>query len=182
MATSYSNTGGQGDRTAIITVTRDVTYVWWFAAGLIVDGSAGRDNTHGIILGNGSAVSGKYIQFDFGVGASKLIDEMQWVQSAGGAQGTWKVQGSNNGADWTDIGSDFTLGSTTTTTIDMSANIVGYRYYRLLGVSGNSNNGVFCDEANFKIDDYVAPPSLNVDGITAITSIDGVAVANIKAI
>lgn len=151
MATSYANPGGSGDRTAIITVTTNITALTNGPISKYVDGALSGN----MYFGAYDAVAGLYIQFDFGVG--KVIDEAKHYQSTAHDHGTWKWQGSNNGTDWTDIGSSFTFGGATTQTqTSMNGNTVVYRYYRILGVSGNLNAGPDLYEFEFKIEQVVA--------------------------
>lgn len=151
-STSYANTGGTGDRSAVITVTS------FSSAPLVASGSIAN-----LVNGNLTETSTwfnnidisadpAWIQFDFGSGASKIIDEAKWYQSGSQTQGTWKWQGSNDGSSWTDIGSSFTLGGATTQTISaLAGNTTGYRYYRMLGVSGTPSPSPYIFEIEFKI-------------------------------
>lgn len=149
---SYSNTGGSGDRTSIITVSNPGGYF---------SGSGGLNTfINGINPENALWFATSYnlsdnhivIMFDFGSGASKVIDEAKWYQSTTTAHGIWKWQGSNNNSDWTDIGSTFTLGGATTQTqTELSGNTTGYRYYRLYAVSGFCSDTPYLYELEFKI-------------------------------
>lgn len=109
---------------------------------------------NGSTVGIGSYLNGSpdggWTQFDFG--SAKLITEIKFYQSAATEHGIWKVQGSNNGTDFTDIGSSFTLGGSTLQTItEISANETFYRYYRLTKVSGTTSPGPWTYELEFKI-------------------------------
>jgi len=144
---SYSNTGGTGNRSALITVASTVSYLAGSGANF-VDGL----QTDSRFRFTGEAVSGKYIQFDFGTGNTKLITEAIYYAGSSTAQGTWRWQGSNDGSNWTNIGNTFTLGGTNTQYLtELNGNTNGYRYYRLLGVSGNDVNGVWLRQMTFKI-------------------------------
>jgi hypothetical protein len=148
-APSYANPGGTGDRTASITVTDSGGY-WAGTISKLVNGiNPDNDQYMGAV-----AVAGRYLRFDFGAGKSKLITEVKWYQDTTDAHGTWQWQGSDNGSDWTDIGSSFTLGGATTQTqTSMSGNASGYRYYQPLGVSGNASANPYINEIEFKIAD-----------------------------
>jgi hypothetical protein len=145
MATSYSNYGGTGDRrvvpiviTTTATTTRDIK--------LLIDGT----NNGGIFYFGSQAASGLEILFLFP--DSVIIDEAKWYQQNTANHGSWKWQGSNNGSDWSDIGSAFTLaGEATQTQTQLSGNTTAYLYYRLLGVSGNISNSPYIYEIEFKI-------------------------------
>jgi hypothetical protein len=150
MSTSYDNLGGKGDRTALITVTatKGITYV---SPGNITYFVNGNTTESKVYLSN-QAVAGLYIRFDFGVGASKIIDEATWYQSVSSTHGVWQWQGSSDAASWTDIGATFTLGGTVQVQTSLSGNLSGYRYYQMIGVSGNAVNTPWTREIEFKID------------------------------
>jgi hypothetical protein len=145
--TSYTNTGGTGDRRAIITLTKSGFTIGDGLLNQLVDGAT---TYFGIYVGGGGVLN-QYINFDFGVGVSKIIDEAKYYWAYGtSVNGTWKWQGSNNGTDYTDIGSSFSLTQGVITTL--AGNITGYRHYRILGVSGNFSATYLC-EFEFKIKD-----------------------------
>lgn len=185
VATSYSNTGGTGDRTSIIATAKSANIIGSYNANLLVNGLyTGQCFVYAV------AVSGEYLSYDFGVGASKVIDEAIIYNSTNGNKGTWKWQGSNNGSDWSDIGSSFVwqgvyVGSSdyryTCTTL--SGNTTGYRYYRILGVSGTAVAG-YAQEITFKIADYVATNVSKAGGIARanVKKIGGIAIANVGKI
>jgi hypothetical protein len=148
---SYSNAGGTGDRTASITVTSDLTYTGPISH--FVNGSF----AHTVYWDpQTQAVAGKHITFGFA--APKLITEAKFYQDGNNSHGTWKWQGSNDNANWIDIGTSFVLGVTTTQVqTSLSGNTIGYKYYRLLGVSGNTNadGWPYITEFEFKIGNIV---------------------------
>ena len=161
-ATSYANSGGSGNRTASITVTVDASLLVNNSPSALVDG----DNTSN--AGNSSsgvAVAGLQFKYDFGSGASKVITEAKWYQNAPQVHGTWKWQGSNDASAWTDIGSSFTLGDAvlaTQTITALSANTAGWRYYRMLGVSGSMTTGTWFREMEFKIAASASPTNMTL--------------------
>ena len=153
-ATSYSNTGGQGDRSASITVTASAGLVANGVLSNLVDGATGNNYTDSISMTAGASVSGATLTFDFGASARRVITEAKLLQSAANNLGTWKWQGSQDATTWVDIGSSFTLGAATSQTqTALAANTQGYRYYRLLGVSGSvpSSGLGYVQEIQFKI-------------------------------
>ena len=166
---AYTNPGGTGNRTSSITVTSTLTVQGSGTFQQAVDG----DKTSAVWWWAGVAASGKYFRFDFGAGASKVINEVKWYQSNATAQGVWQWQGSNDGTNWTNIGANFNLGGVATLTdTAMSANTTGYRYYQILGISGNTSSSPFQYETEFKIDNYISvvAPSIQgykTDGATA---------------
>lgn len=176
MATSYSNNGGSGDRRILVPVTADVGYAGTFLT--IVNNGA--TNDAGAYF-TGGAVSGKYIKWSFPVAV--VIDEFKFYQTGGSYEhGTWKCQGSNNDADWTDIGTQFTFGSSSPDTItEVNGNTTAYNFYRFLGVSGNTNGAPWVYEFEAKIDivssSYLAPLGSG-DRSATITASDSLATFN----
>lgn len=165
----YDSPYGTGNRTASITVTKssllmgyDIDPAFWVNGNKVSQAD----------YFNGTAVSGKYIRFQFAV--QIIVDHLMYYQDLTTNQGTWKVQGSDNGADWTDIGSSFTLGGAAVQEIDISANVTPYTYYQIIGVSGNSSNAPWVREMEFS---WTYPASYSV-----IKTIDGVAYADIKSV
>lgn len=145
---SYSNSGGQGNRTAIITVNTTFSLNQGTINNL-VDGSSTDDSAGSIVL-TGAAATGKYIRFQFEHAVK--ITEATLTQSAATAQGTAKWQGSNNGSDWTDIGSAFAVGGATSQAqTELSGNTGYYLYYRLLWTDGSVSAAPWVREIIFKI-------------------------------
>ena len=148
MATSYSNTGGTGDRRGFITAT---------TSGNLGTGSTTPSNLVDGTLSNnffwGSALdSSRWLKFDFGLD-EYIVDELKLYQSATTTHGVWQFEGSHDDSAWTSIGPTFTLGSGGSAGISTHSftNSTRYRYYRLLGVSGSSNSGPYVREFEFKI-------------------------------
>src|SRR4029079_10183700 len=133
---TYGNPGGTGDRTSLITVTTNVT----LGDGTInnlVDGGFNNDATDALTPSNGQ--SGKKIIFQFA--HPKVITAAKWFQNAAQANGTWKWQGSNDGASFTDLSATFTLDDSTsgaggTVIGDFSANASAFSYYRMQQAAG----------------------------------------------
>jgi hypothetical protein len=158
----YGNAGGTGDRTAsitvsaitqsVITVTTDMS-VDGGLIGNLVDGGIVNDATESMF---GAAAVDDYIRFDFGAGASKIIDEFKWNQHDTTTLGTWRFEGSDDASSWTQLGGTFTLGGSAgdNTYTEPSANTTGYRYYQLYHVSGAySGSSPWMREVKFKIAD-----------------------------
>jgi hypothetical protein len=161
-STSYSNTGGTGDRTASITLTQTSGLFNSGTLSVFVDGASANNN----YIPSGTGFQGKSVTFDFGVGAAKVIDEIRLVMAGAEEQGTWQVSASNNGTDWTNLGGNVIWPRLATRVVSFF-NLDGYRYYRMTGVSGTIVQN-FMYEYQFRIDDYVAPPE-----ITTTTLPDG---------
>jgi hypothetical protein len=163
-STAYANSLGTGNRTASITVTADNGT---FDANTGYDGLVdGATPVSGRYVPSGTAFQGKKITFDFGSGASKVIDEIKLSVGSAADQATWQVSGSNNGTDFTNIGSAKTFPRIASTFLSFF-NLTGYRYYRLTGSSGTVSQD-YWKEVEFRIADYVAPPN-----ITTTTLDDG---------
>lgn len=165
VAVSYANTGGEGNRSSGITTTTTQS-LGAGSIGTLVNGNLTEQT---LFFTNATAVSGNEIKFDFGSGASKVITEATWFQNNANGSGTWKWQGSNDGSSWTDIGSSFTLGNAFQTIMtSLSGNTAGYRYYRLLGVSGNASSSPWLYEIAFQIGD--ATSDIVATGAMSFTS------------
>lgn len=172
MATSYSNYGGTGDRRSFITVS---------IAGITLGGSSPVasqliDGTTALTLyfASNGAAAGCTILFTMpAYGAAAVIDEAKWYQNVASAHGTWKWQGSNDNTAWTDIGSSFTLGGATPvqTQTTLNGNTTGYRYYRMLGLSGVTSDGTNVQEIEFKISGLSAPAPAGASLAIPITRI-----------
>jgi hypothetical protein len=145
---NYANTGGVGDRNSIITITETLG-----VGGSITNFING---SYDSAWWSGQPVTGTEIKFDFGVGASKVINDAIWYQQYDATHGTWQWQGSSNNSNWTNIGNQFTLGAQYQSQTELNGNTTAYRYYRLYGISGTFNSGPYIDEIDFSIGD---PPS-----------------------
>ena len=91
----------------------------------------------------------KFIDFDFG--STKVVDEIKFYQSSSETHGVWHVY-IWDGDSYEPIGSDFTLGGATVQTITaISGNTTASQFYRLVGVSGNTDGDPYVREFEFKI-------------------------------
>jgi len=154
-AASYTDPLSTGDRTGTITVTtsgiggaQDETK--------LVDGNFGSNISEAWAFGGADTdATGEWVQFDFGAANAPVITEAKWYQSSTDTHGTWRWQGSADAASWTDIGASFILGGATPHQVQssLSGNTTGYRYYRLLGISGTPQSANWIPEVEFKIAD-----------------------------
>lgn len=152
LSPAYTNTGGTGDRTSVITVTVASAFNPHNAVSQLVDGIDDGGTYYWDSVGY---AADQGVQFDFGSGKDVLITEAKFYQQSATSHGTWKWQGSDDASDWTDIGSTFTLGSEATQTItELSGNSTEYRYYRILMTAGTTSNSPYQYEFEFKIDGY----------------------------
>lgn len=145
--TSYSNTGGQGDRTAIITVTSNVTP----AAGTLnnlVDGAVANNSTDSIDF-SGGGVPDSYIRFDFSTPV--YIDEITINCSGAPANGTWTVRVSNDLATFLQVAS-FNWDAATETDALAGMQPEGYRYLDLFHAGATTMDPApWYREVTFKI-------------------------------
>src|SRR3989344_5637319 len=163
-APAYTNAGGQGDRTATVTVTAIGITASGGTPDNLVDGVAASTTGDGYRLPGSTAVAGMRLRFDFGAGARKNITEATFKFQSTNSLATWKWSASNDLTTFTDIGANLTLASATTQVMtELSANRLGYRYYDLVAVSGSTHATVnYIQEAEFKI------AATDADGIPAL--------------
>lgn len=147
--TSYSNSGGTGNRTGIITVTANFTP----SAGTVdklVDGGFVGNASNSILVGNGVIASGKAVTFDLqGInGGLQYIDEV--TLKAVSAQGVSALfQGSLDGTNWVTLCDSFSW-TTATQAVSVAMRPEGYRYIQFEGLAGSFPN-VYWTETEFKI-------------------------------
>lgn len=147
---AYTNPGGTGNRTSTIAVSTDLTPGGSSTgtAQQLVDGNT----TQVTYFWAAQSVVGKFIKFDFGAGSSVVINEARSRTNVSAVDGTWQWQGSNNDSTWVNIGATVILnGASPKTYPEMAENITGYRYYRLLGISGAIAGNNYQQEFEFKI-------------------------------
>lgn len=150
VATSYANTGGTGARTPYVYVSYNAsnTFVSANDGSFLVDGSFA--DVHSF---TGSQTAA-WLKFQFA--QAKVVNGIKWYQSASGAQGTWKMQGSNDDSTYTDLGSSFTLNGTTTGTEFLFTNNTAYKFYKLAQTGGTTTSSPSLREIEFKIESGLA--------------------------
>lgn len=145
VSTLYTNTGGAGNRSASITVTATNIAAGAGAPSALVDGSQADSYWWANATGDGTG----WLTFDFGVGASKVVDQINMYSSISTtSHGVWRWEGSNDASAWTQRGVDFTLVANAAIPVP---NTTGYRYYRLRHMSGARSQTPFMRELEFKI-------------------------------
>ncbi len=157
--TTYAHAQGKGDRTGTITQSSS-------GAGFsgtenhLINGAFAND-----LSWSNADVTGDWVRWDFG--ATVTLQQARWFQSTTNTHGIWKWQGSADGSSWSDVGGSFTLGTGSTATVwpsgggatdvsvmgDLTANVTGYRYYRILGVSGAASGSPSLHEVEFMLAD-----------------------------
>jgi hypothetical protein len=175
---AYTSPYGTGDRRAVITVTNTIYFYIYDNINTFVNGNKTEQK-----LWTDQTNVNRYLRFQFP--EAIIVDHIKWIQSGVSTHGTHKIQGSNNGIDWTDVGSSFILGGAITYEIDISANTTAYTYYQFLGVSGNMNSAEWIYEVEFSWTYTTSPSDIkSVNGIdyNVIKSVDGVAIVGIKKI
>lgn len=167
MATSYSNTGGSGDRSSLIRVTMNYLFAGGFASVPTrwVDGNTTSTDAGWL---DGSRTD-YWIDFDFSAIGKVIIDAFKIYGSLNTTQGNWKVLGWS-GAGWDELLSSFNFqagsgyGSPNEITF---TNTKGYSAYRLQQISGTTTTNPEYSEIEFKIDtESSAPISWNNTGGT----------------
>lgn len=161
-STSYANSGGQGDRSGIISVTSNFLYNVGSISYIVNGGST----TDVDFIGNQN-VADKYISFEFD--SKKVIDQAILTLQSCPTQGNWKWQGSNDGILWEDIGGSFVFGGVASFTMNsLNSNVNAFKFYRLFGISGTTQ-APYLFEMNFRISDMIPtdmdiiPSPVNLD-------------------
>lgn len=156
VAADYSNFGGTGDRTTVATnrgapivVTSTLTISGGGAFSNLCDGGFG-NNTSDSFKVTSVAVSGLEIKFDLRNTGARILNEFKFYQDTTDTHGTWDLKGSMDDSSYTTLRSGLTLGGATTNTYSVS-NTTKYLFYKLVGVSGNTNATPFWQEFEFKL-------------------------------
>ncbi|MBX3172487.1 MAG: hypothetical protein KF760_34105, partial [Candidatus Eremiobacteraeota bacterium] len=143
-APSYLSPLSSGERRTLITATSNHSSLSGPVSNLL-NGTSSND-----FYWNSVAIAGTYVRFDFK--APVLLTEAKWLQSTASTHGNWQWQGSQDASTWTNIGSTFLLGGSTSQTLTtLSANTTEYRFYQLVGVSGTCSSSAYLYEVQFKI-------------------------------
>jgi hypothetical protein len=153
MAQSYSNPGGQGDRRGLVRASVN--------AGdnpELVDGDVGAET--GVSFPAGADPGVEFL-FDFNVG--RIVDEIRLYFFHVDLGASFTIQGSNNGSDWTTLGSSGSIGGTSPVAMPFS-NSTKYRYYRLV-TTEDIGGGAFLNEFEFQIN------SVALGGTTVLASV-----------
>ena len=169
-ASGYGNQTGtytKGDRTSTITITHSGTGNPGFEASeppdsTYVNGTKTTSGSTGWYFGGSGAAADIWVKFEFDSVQTLVGARMFKDNDASQAYGTFKWQGSNvvgGASGYVDIGSSFVFtyrgkfdlesgwfgGGTS-----MSGNTTAYKYYRLIGVSGNLSGNHTHTEIEFK--------------------------------
>lgn len=158
--TTYAHAQGTGNRTS--TITQSSSGMGFSAAeNKLINGAWAQDLTW-----NAADITNDWVRWDFG--AAVTMQQARWFQSGAQTHGTWKWQGSADASAWTDVGSSFTLGDNSdlarwapggsldldvSVMGDLTANTDGYRYWRILGVSGAASVVPWLYEVEFQLVD-----------------------------
>ncbi len=144
---SYSNPGGTGNRTGLITVTSNFVPLDGTLSNLVNNGEANNNTDSMKFPLSGQAL---WVKFDFGAAIFKEVTEFIWEQSTTNNHGTWDFEASNNNTQWDLLLADMTLGGALTNTYTPTL-IGGYRYYKLTQSAGLANGIAWMREIKFKI-------------------------------
>ena len=140
-----------GDRSAAITVTTS-GFAW--SSGTPAEWVNGNTASSSgcFVSPDGSAVTGNELRFDLRPGNKiKITEAKAHLQSSGSGSSVWQWQGSVDGSSWTGIGPTFIFDQTASvlTMTTLAGNGSGYRFYRMLGASGNLRH-FFINEFEFR--------------------------------
>lgn len=154
MATSYSNPGGTGNRTSLITITTTAT----LGGGTIdnfIDGVDSSNNSTDAWFWNGGQTL-REIELDFTPsGFLQIIDEMQWFQQFAQTHGTWKIQ-AWNGSSWIDLLTGQNPGGALSVTTHTYSNSTAYLKYKWVQTAGSTSSGPWIQELKLKIEQGAA--------------------------
>ena len=145
-----------GDRRSEYTVTTSLSQIASVAlsdvsSGLDGDTSSSNTNNSWYFEPNGGGAGGEFIQWELNNGVTKQFTGMKIYQNTANNNGTWKIQGSNDGSSWTDLFGNFTWGSSATSTHTWS-NSTYYKYIRTLGIAGSTiGNSAWQYEQQFQV-------------------------------
>jgi hypothetical protein len=124
-----------GDRRDVLTVTASASTLQQDGSHL-VDGSFADTAGTATWFPSGTAVAGKWIDFQFS--DPVIVVEARLHQSGGQSHGAWQWHVLHNG-NYEPVGSAFTLGGATVQTqAELNVNTLASTNYRLLGMSGNA--------------------------------------------
>lgn len=142
----YNHAYSDGDRTSIITVTTDLASYGGPVSQLVDADFSTNDSFFG------GTVVDKEIRFQLLDGAAVFTEATIHHNAYYTPHGYFKWQGSNNGSDWTDIGSSVQIQVNTSVTLtELNGNETAYTYYRLFGTSGNMNSNPYMRGFKFKV-------------------------------
>lgn len=156
---SYANSGGTGDRSALIAVTADFA-PFLGGVGNLVDGGFGADAIDA--FGANPAGPGNEIIFDLTAMGGQAISEFRFFRNdADDDWGDWQFGGSQDGDYWDDLGEVVKLGGTSRRYHEVCNQSV-YNYYRLLHVDGVLSGNPWLIEIEFRLSgspppDIIAP-------------------------
>lgn len=131
---AYTNPGGTGDRTGIITVTGGTALIDFGGTTTVANASH-------LINGNLTEAGVKFsdltqtdnsLVFDFAT--TKIINEFRWLQKGNLTYGKWTLSGANTLPTWVELGTAI-LGGAASQPYAVG-NTVAYRYYRLQQQAG----------------------------------------------
>jgi hypothetical protein len=148
--TSYSNSGGSGNRTSIITSSSNITWTNGVTSNLVNGNTSTTSATHSVTGAVGATPAGSFIRWDFH--ALKYIDAVKMYFNGAPSNGNWALQASNDASDWTGLAS-FNWNQATQEVSFTNDTYEGYRYYQLAKlVTQNWDTSWF-----FEVEHKIAP-------------------------
>jgi len=151
--TSYANTGGTGNRTAIITVSSNFSLQGGTFDNLVDGDTVNQDNaTGGCDMPTTGPANGDYIRFTW---ATKVyIDELTWKKSTSTSEGSFFIKGGDTVGGLTTLATVPTLGDATADIIPFTSfpPPEGYLIYQIEKNGAGAWDGVaWTREVEFKI-------------------------------
>lgn len=152
---------GTGDRQSSIAVANSTGAFFQGTGSNLVDGVKAANATDAVQF-TGTNV-GRTITFDFGHASRLVFNSFRLWWNGERNQGVVKAQGSVDGVTWTDLSGNLNWGQSLTANGDgtfyqdftltkpkRGSNEIGYRFFRIAGVSGNGVAIEFLLEAEFE--------------------------------
>lgn len=159
---SYSNTGGSGDRTGLVTVKFGPNANLVAGSGGVQSWANNAAHASGQSFFNNFTLDGVTTYVIWAWAAPVYFTEDTFSQQDSTSQGTWKWQycdntngwseGVNDASFWTDAGGTFSMVTSGNTVHSTTSGVsTPHKYWRELGVSGTTSGSPWTYEQTFKI-------------------------------
>jgi hypothetical protein len=154
--TKYTYTGGTGDRRTPIPITTTFTVGTGVNEGPVTILDDGSTNGLGPFVNfTPTGLTGKQILFDNSSMGPQIIDEFKIYHGNGFDTGYFRMQGTQDGVSWTDIGTWFLIqgvpGGGVRTYSNLIGNMKGWKQHRMIQMPSATNTGGLLSEVEFKI-------------------------------
>lgn len=148
--TSYSNLGGQGARTSLITVTTTYSFASGAPANL-VNGSKTQDNTNSLKSLHSPNV-GDYFRLNLTPMGPRRIEELSFFTGVDAVDNSdWLTEGSNDASSWTTLkaSTQWTVGTCVFPLAGVPDS--GFLYYQIRCTGGSGAFATWIEEFECKI-------------------------------